>query len=137
VEVERWMISLALRHWFAGAENRPMKYRLASMGAVSLVAVFGGGGTAWSQGLGLAGIHSWAKVGGRTCMVDHYHDGSGIGARRAQAERAAIRAWADFTAWEYGSSWGRFSNAASKSVNCTGRAGSWSCSVQARPCRSY
>ena len=113
-----------------------MKKSMAGVCAVSLLAVLGGG-TAWSQGTGIAGIHAWVKVGRKTCMLDHYHDGSGNGPARAQAERAAIRAWAEFTAWEYGNSWGNFGNAASKSVNCTRDAGGWNCAVQARPCRPY
>ena len=113
-----------------------MKKSMAGVCAVSLLAALGGG-TAWSQGTGMADIHTWVKVGRKTCMLDHYHDGSGNGPARTQAERAAIRAWAEFTAWEYGNSWGNFGNAASKSVNCTRGAGGWSCAVQARPCRPY
>lgn len=89
------------------------------------------------EGMGLAGIHDWIKVGRKTCMADHFHDGSGTGASKAQAQAAAIRAWADFTAWEYGNQWGRYSIALSKSVSCTGGRGSVSCSVSARPCRPY
>jgi hypothetical protein len=49
---------------------------------------------------GIAGIHAWVKIGRKTCMVDHFHDGSGAGPTRTMAERAAIRAWVEFTAWE-------------------------------------
>ena len=35
-------------------------------------------------------------------MLDHYHDGSGTGSSRQQAERSAIVSWSEFTAWEYG-----------------------------------
>jgi hypothetical protein len=84
---------------------------------------------------GLAGIHDWVRVGGKTCMVDHFHDGAGTGATRGQAIASAIRAWQDFTAWEYSNRWGRYSNAISKSQSCSGGPGNFSCSVQARPCR--
>jgi hypothetical protein len=86
---------------------------------------------------GVAGIHSWVKIGGKTCLVDHYHDGSGTGASRASAQSAAIRSWAEFTAWEYGSSWGRYGLAVGKSMNCSGGGGSWSCSTSARACRGW
>ena len=112
-----------------------MKKSMAGVWALSLLAVLGGGGNAWSQGTGMEELHTWVKVGRKTCMLDHYHDGSGNGPTRAQAERAAIHAWAEFIAWEYGGPWGNLGNAASKSIHCTGGAGSWNCAVQARPCR--
>jgi hypothetical protein len=94
-------------------------------------------GPVQAQETGVAGIHSWVKVGRKTCMLDHFHDGSGTGSTKKQAERAAIGAWTEFTAWEYGSPWGRYSIAVSKSMECTQSAGSWSCHTQARPCRPY
>ena len=86
------------------------------------------------DGIGLAGMHAWLKVGGKTCMADHFHDGQGSGASKAQAQAAAVRAWADFTAWEYGRRWARWQLSASKSENCSGSRGSISCNVSARPC---
>ena len=114
-----------------------MKKSMASVCAAVLLAALGGGGSAWSQETGIAEIHTWVKVGRKTCMVDHFHDGSGNGQTRAQAERAAIRAWVEFTAWEYGNPWGNYANAASKSMNCSRGEGGWSCAVEARPCRPY
>jgi hypothetical protein len=55
---------------------------------------------AHAQETGLAGMHEWVRIGGRTCLLDHYHDGSGSGPTRAAAMRAAIGAWSDFTAFE-------------------------------------
>jgi hypothetical protein len=92
-------------------------------------------GSAAAQEVGLAGLHTWVRAGGKTCMLDHFHDGSGSGATRAQAQAAAVRSWIDFTAWEYGRRWGSFANAVSKRVSCSGAGGSYSCSVSARPCR--
>ncbi|MBX9587967.1 MAG: hypothetical protein K2X43_01600 [Hyphomonadaceae bacterium] len=112
-----------------------MKKSAAGVCAFALLAMLAGGAAA--QETGVAGIHSWVKVGRKTCMLDHYHDGSGSGATRAQAERAAVAAWAEFTAWEYGGPWGRYSNAVSKSTRCSQGSGGWSCAVQARPCRPY
>jgi hypothetical protein len=85
---------------------------------------------------GIASIHSWVRMGHKTCLADHFHNGNGHGATRAQAERAAVRSWVDFTAWEYGGSWGRYSLAASKKMTCE-RSGSWTCFLEARPCRDY
>ena len=91
----------------------------------------------WTRETGVAKIHTWVKVGDKTCMLDHFHDGSGNGPTRSHAERAAIRSWAEFTAWEYGDSWRRYSVAASKKMTCSPRSAGWSCAVQARPCRPY
>ena len=88
-----------------------------------------------AQGTGLDGLHDKRREGGRICLADHFHDGSGSGKSRRLAEADAIRAWADFTALEYGEAWGRFSLAASKSMSCSDSGGSWSCQLSARPCR--
>lgn len=87
---------------------------------------------------GVASIHSWVKVGRKTCMADHYHDGVGTGKNRKLAERSAVDSWAGFTAWEYGDTWGRWSLAVSKSVDCSKTSGGdVSCRVSARPCRPF
>jgi hypothetical protein len=91
----------------------------------------------WTRETGIAEIHTWVKVGGKTCMLDHFHYGSGNGPTRARAERLAIRSWVDFTAWEYGDSWGRYSVAVSRKMTCSPKSGGWSCAVEARPCRPY
>jgi hypothetical protein len=89
----------------------------------------------FAQETGLASLHDWVRIGGRTCMADHFHDGMGSGATRAHAQAAAVHAWQDFTAWEYGGRWGSFYNAVSKSMHCSGSRGNVSCNVSARPCR--
>lgn len=81
-------------------------------------------------------LHSLQRVGGRTCLVDHFHDGSGNGRSRHAAMNAAVSAWAGFTSWEYGSSWGRYALANRKSANCTREtSGGWNCTISAIPCR--
>jgi hypothetical protein len=91
-------------------------------------------GVAAQDGMGLAGIHAWVKVAGKTCMADHFHDGQGSGPTKAQAEAAAVRAWTDFTAWEYGQRWARWQLSASKLGSCSGSRGNISCKVSSRPC---
>jgi hypothetical protein len=112
-----------------------MKKLLVCAGALALAAAFVPDTGARAQDAGLAGLHAWVRVGGKTCMADHYHDGSGTGRTRAAAQAAAIRAWTDFTAWEYGNRWGSYAAAVSKSMNCSGGGGNWACSTSARPCR--
>jgi hypothetical protein len=95
-----------------------------------------GAAQAQAEETGLAQLHSWVKMGRKTCMTDHYHSGTGNGPTRVQAERDAIQSWVDFTAWEYGTPWGRYALSASKKMTCE-RTGSWTCFVEARPCRHY
>jgi hypothetical protein len=84
---------------------------------------------------GLASMHDLRREGGRLCMVDHYHSGSGEGSSRAAARAAAIRSWSSFTNFEYGTVWAHFARAASQSVRYGKTSGGWSADVDARPCR--
>ncbi len=89
-----------------------------------------------AQDAGLAGMHTWRREGGRTCMADHWHYGSsGSKSTKAAAQRAAIASWQDFTNLEYGRAWARFSRAASRKMGCSRSSGGWSCDAEARPCR--
>jgi hypothetical protein len=114
-----------------------MKTCVASACGLVLVAMLAGNASAQGDETGIASIHQWVKVGRRTCMLDHFHDGAGNGRTRQQAERAAINSWSEFTAFEYGSIWGRYSVAVSKKMDCSQSSGGWNCAVQARPCRPY
>ena len=82
-------------------------------------------------------LHGTVRIAGKVCVGGgHSHYGeSGSLATRAKAEADAIRAWAEFTAFEYGTDWARFGNAAGKKVNCSQSAGSWVCKLDAIPCR--
>src|ERR1700759_3838586 len=88
---------------------------------------------------GLDSIHAQQRERGRKkCFVDHYHYGSSSGGSTKKAAMAAgIKSWSDFTDFEYGSDWARWSMASSKSAKCTeaGPGGAWSCDLSARPCR--
>jgi len=84
---------------------------------------------------GFAYSHNLRKEGGRLCMSDHYHQGSGEGRTKPAARAAAIRSWADFTNFEYGTAWARFSVAKSATTRYTKSDKGWSADVDARPCR--
>lgn len=114
-----------------------MRNKLGVSAVALAVVLLAGDVVGIAQETGIAAIHAWVKVGSKTCMADHFHDGSGTGPTRATAERAAIRSWAEFTAWEYGDPWGRYAIAASKKATCSQESGSWRCAVEARPCRPY
>lgn len=85
---------------------------------------------------GFAGMHNWRKEGGRTCMSDHFHYGSGTGKTKKAALAAAVQSWSSFTAFEYGSSWANFRHAAGKAVSYSAASGGWSADLSARACRS-
>ena len=113
-----------------------MKKPLAPLAAVAFAAMFGLCGPVRADETGIAAIHTWVKYGRKICFQDHYHDGSGTGATRSQAQRAAIKSWATFTSWEYGTVWGNYALAMRKGMACSGSPGNWSCSTQAIPCRA-
>ena len=96
-------------------------------------------GLAWpvqAQESGLDSLHAQVRLGNRICMLDHFHNGASSGqASRKQAEAVAIRAWAEFTAWEYGGQWGSWRLAETKRVNCGQTGGAWACTLEARPCK--
>ncbi len=106
---------------------------------VSVVAVTGLGtpGPALADDTGLAqSLHDVRREGRRLCLVDHFHDGYSAGqVSKKVAEREAIAAWAGFTAFEYGSSWGSWSKAKSRSMKCAREGAGWACQATARPCR--
>lgn len=103
--------------------------------AVSALLVIAAPTFAHADDTGFAYAHDLRKEGGKLCMSDHWHSGSGTGGSKAAAQRAAMRSWVDFTNFEYGSVWARYSRAASKSVRYTKEPSGWSATVEARPCR--
>ena len=109
----------------------------AAAGAALLISFLPAAVPVQAQETGLAAIHEWVRVGRKTCMASHTHDGAGTGKTKKDAERAAIQSWASFTIWEYGEPWGRWSLSESKSVNCNRTTASeFSCNVSSRPCIS-
>jgi hypothetical protein len=86
---------------------------------------------------GMASMHTWVKVGRKTCLADHEHSGSGTGSNKKLAELQAIRSWAGFTDLEYGSSWANFSLAVGKSIKCEPAGGGFQCDLLARACRPF
>lgn len=90
---------------------------------------------AMADDTGFASSHTLRKEGGRLCMADHAHTGSGTAASKVAARAAAIRAWADFTNLEYGSDWARFGKAAGAVTRYTKEEKGWTATVDARPCK--
>ena len=81
-------------------------------------------------------FHDERREGGVCCFTEHTHSAVGAGENsRAKALTEAVKAWEDFTWFEYGSPYERWSIAHSKSVSCTTGAG-WTCTVVARACHA-
>lgn len=87
---------------------------------------------------GFASMHDLRKFGRKLCMITHFHHGSSSSTYKTKrsAKKSAIRAWEEFTAFEYGTDWARFRRARKKGMSCS-KEGGWSCSVSALPCRTY
>ena len=103
-----------------------------------LVLGFGTGllsAAALADDTGFAYSHDLHKEGGKTCMVDHIHQGSGEGATKPAAQAAAVRSWVDFTNFEYGSDWARWSKAVGKTTSYTKAESGWSATIEARACK--
>ena len=111
--------------------------KVLSLGVVILIAAASSSGIAAADETGIAGIHPWVRVGGKTCFDGHYHYGSGSGLTQPQARAAAIRAWAWPTDLEYGSSWAGYRLAVAKTMECKRSGALWNCDTQAVPCRRY
>ena len=92
-------------------------------------------GPAVADETSLAYSHDLAQEGGRLCMSNHGHTGSAAGSTKPAARAAAIRSWAEFTNFEYGTAWASFSASAGSSTRYTKEASGWSATVDARPCK--
>lgn len=81
-------------------------------------------------------MHSWSRVGGKTCFTSHTHYGSSSGHRTKRAAmRAAVDDWQTFTAGEYGLDWGYFHRAHARLKACGKDSSGWYCSIEGRPCK--
>lgn len=113
-----------------------MSYRAAKyVAAIGGVIIFAA--PVLADSTGLAGIlHALRKERGKICMADHFHFGQSVSfKKKSKAQADAVLRWRQFVTLEYGSDWGSFRRAASKSLNCGRAGGSWTCKVAARPCR--
>lgn len=98
--------------------------------------VAGIGAPALADDTGVAGaLHGFKRIGNKTCLDGHFHDGSGIGASQKIAISDAVKNWQGFTAFEYGSDWSAYGNAVSKSATCDRGSSSFTCQVSAIPCK--
>ena len=89
-----------------------------------------------AQDSALLALHEQRREGRKICLVGHFHAGAASGQRsKKTALKAAMRDWQGFTAWEYGNRWGLWKNASNKSATCQQVGNTWSCDVEARPCR--
>ena len=84
---------------------------------------------------GFASAHDMVKAGGKSCFASHAHSGSGDGATKAQAMQAALKAWWEYTAGEYGSDWAHWGKSAGQKVTYTKAGNGWTATIESRPCK--
>lgn len=106
---------------------------ISSLVAVAMLA--GGVSIASADDSGLASIHAWRNVGGKTCFVDHTHEGSGSGPTQDAAMKEAVRSWQSFTDLEYGSVWASYANSISKTASCSKGSSTVTCQLSSIPCK--
>ena len=104
--------------------------------ALACVYMAGGSAVALANDTGFAaGSHTLRREGGRLCQVDHFHGGSGSAGTKSVALNYALKIYYDTTAGEYGTDWGSWGKAASKSIKYDKTTDGWTASVQGRPCK--
>lgn len=113
-----------------------MTLKTAAGAAAALLVLIASGGAVFADETGFADLHSTRKEGGRICFDDHWH----YGEAKAQPNQKtamveAIKSWAGFVDFEYGSTWANYKKAAGKKVKCENGASGWSCEIEARPCK--
>ncbi len=113
-----------------------MTIRGSVLTGLGLAFAFAFASAAHADQTGAAGIHTWVKVGGKTCFDGHFHYGGSSGSFRSKelALKDAIGSWQGFTAFEYGTDWANFSISHKKQVSCSDGSSGWSCNVEAIPC---
>ena len=79
--------------------------------------------------------HELRREGGRLCQVGHFHGGSGSGGTKSVALTYALKIYSDTTSDEYGTDWGKWDKAASKSIKYDKTGDGWTATVLARPCK--
>ncbi len=109
-----------------------MSLRVVTM-AVALATLAATGARA--DDTGLASMHAFIKIGGKTCFDGHRHSGSGEGATKDKARAAAIKSWWEYTAGEYGSDWAHWGRSAGQKVSYDKSASGWSSTVESTPCK--
>ena len=80
-------------------------------------------------------LHTMKRYGKKVCFDGHFHTGSGSGASKKAAEVDAVQAWAEFTAWEYGTDWAQWTKAHTKTLTCSQGGSGFSCQADAVPCK--
>ena len=112
-----------------------MRYFGFCLAAIVLLGIAGVDGVR-ADDTGFIDIHELRREGRLFCTANHSHVGTGKAQRtKKRAIRSAARDWSSFTAWEYGTDWGKWRYARSKYVSCDGPRGAIVCTVEARPCK--
>ncbi len=84
---------------------------------------------------GFASAHDMVKAGGKSCFANHAHSGAGDGPTKPAAMQAALKAWWEYTAGEYGSDWAHWRRSAAQKVTYSKAEKGWTATVESRPCK--
>lgn len=103
----------------------------------TLIAVIAFAVPAMADDTGVAqALHAMGRVGNKLCLLDHSHAGTSSGHPTEKAARAAaVKSWAEFTAWEYGTDWANIRKANRARIRCSQSSGGWGCDLDAYPCK--
>lgn len=113
-----------------------LSFSVVAIPVIATVCVAATSFAASADETGLASMHEWKRVGKLTCYAEHTHYGSSAGHRdKKSATAAAIKDWAGFTAFEYGTTWANFNKATAKKIGCSQSPSGWGCEIEARPCK--
>lgn len=114
-----------------------MSMRWMGLGAAVLTLGMGLATSAMADDTGLAQVlHDLRREGNKLCQVTHTHYASSSGQPSMKAAQlVAKKNWSEFTAWEYGTDWGNPNLAGSPDMRCSQSGGTWSCDLEARPCK--
>lgn len=82
-----------------------------------------------------ATTHATRREGGKLCVLNHMHGGSGTAGTQSVALIGAIKVYVTTTTDEYGSDWASWSKGGSKRISYTKSGDTWEARVEARPCK--
>lgn len=98
------------------------------------------GAAARDYGVDLIVNYGMKLPNGKVCRVilghPHYHAGNAADRSKARSQRKAIKAWRNYTVFEYGPGYGSWAASTKKSMRCSydREKRVWRCRAQSQPC---
>jgi len=121
--------------------KRGIRYGVVAATAFALMLMSSGPGfSARDYGVDLIVNYGMKLPNGKICRVilgnTHMHAGNAADRSKARSKRKAIKAWRDYTVFEYGSKYGKWAKARKRSIRCSydREKRVWRCRADAQPC---